>query len=299
MSSTDRGADIVRRLVSLERIPMFAQLSPAVLYGLAERATVGTVLAGAPLGGGSALTFVPLGAPATGRAGALDAHAPGLLEALAGEPPPETLASGASTSILRVETGDLHAILEDEFSLFLAVARAVAGALVEATRAARGASFGRPEAAAPTEGNLELIERVLCLRSTLPFARHRVASLVQLARLASEVRADDGVELFRQSEAADGVLLPIEGVLRARIDGRDAFTLASGSVLPIVDAVTRQPRWFSATTAGPTRALVIPIERFVDVLEDQPELARATLKSLSAECLRVRLLEAPPTSSRR
>ncbi len=172
---------------------------------------------------------------------------------------------------MRVETGDLHAILEDEFSLFLAVARAVAGALVEATRAARGASFGRPEAAAPTEGNLELIERVLCLRSTLPFARHRVASLVQLARLASEVRADDGVELFRQSEAADGVLLPIEGVLRARIDGRDAFTLASGSVLPIVDAVTRQPRWFSATTAGPTRALVIPIERFVDVLEDQPE----------------------------
>lgn len=299
MSGADTGADVVRRLVLLERIPMLAELSPAVLYGLAERASGALVRQGDPLGGGPEITLVPLGAQVTHAPHALDAHALGLLEGLAGRPASGATESLADTAVVRVRLGDLHAVLEDEFSLFLAVASAVAGALIDAARAVNGARFGDPALLVPGGASLELIERVVCLRSTLPFARDRVASLVQLARLASEVRTDDGIELFRQGEASDVVMLPIQGSLRARVDGRDAFTLAAGSVLPMIDVVSRQPRWFSASTVGAFRALVIPIERFLDVLEDQPELARATLRSLAEECLRVRLLEPLAPSSKR
>jgi hypothetical protein len=285
MQSTDMNADDVRRLLLLQRTPLFANLGAGVLQGIAERAGDLTLSEGAPVGAPEGyFALVPTGTHASDL---LAEFAPGLTEELAGSVggmKPTAMASGPA---LIISTVDLVAAMEEEFSLYLAVIRALASSVVDAAMLGHGV-FGEvgPMSHAPPQ-SLGLLDRVVCLRSTLAFGQGRVLSLVQLARQAAEIRADDGLELFRRRDAADRAILPVRGVLRGPNEGGTTVTLGRGSVLPLAETLARRGRWFTAVAEGAFVGLALPIERFLDVLEDQPELARELVRALAIEHLRL------------
>ena len=49
--------------------------------------------------------------------------------------------------------------------------------------------------------------------------------------------------------------------------------------------MARRPRWFTAIADGPVLALALPMERFLDTLEDQPDLAREVLRAFARTLL--------------
>lgn len=283
----DSNADVLRRLLLLQRLPLFAALSPGVLYDLAERCREGSVTAGqvitAPRG---RLLFFPDGARRVSRGGVVDGadlHAP-YLPNLGPHPMTDDVMAPVAGAVLEIETSSFLAAVDEDFSIFLAVASALAEASIAAVRSRRQSDLGAGLAVADetgSAGRLDLIERVLALREALPFGRERVLSLVQFARHATEVRADDGLELWRQGDLAENAFIVVQGRMRALIDGREAFCLVRGDVLSLSDVLTTRTRWYTSIAAGPLLALSIPAERFIDVLEDQPELSREVLRALA------------------
>jgi CRP-like cAMP-binding protein len=133
----------------------------------------------------------------------------------------------------------------------------------------------------PPSPPFDLAARVLVLRAAVPFAREHASSLFQVARQAAEIRADRGLELWRRGDASEHFLLVVSGSVRVRTSSRGELVAGPGSVLGAFDALAAQPRWFTALADEPLLALSLPIEPVLDVLEDEPLLARATLAALA------------------
>lgn len=287
MPSPDEQGVITRRLLVLQQIAFFSELAPSVLVSLAERAREVSVSRGqiAPPPSPGAIRFFPDGTLRRGAAGArgFAVLAPDLVPWLASARFDGVVRARSDGLALEVPAADLSAALEDEFSLYLAVASATAREIIEtrtrATPASAPEAFSR--AFERDSRPLTMIDRVLFLRDTLPFARAHIGALVQLARDATELRCGEGFELWQEGSPADNALFVLRGGVRAKIGGRDAFTLGPGTALGGLDVLGHHPRWFTATAAGPLLALVLPVERFIDVLEDRHELARDVLRALA------------------
>ena len=294
MPSPDDDGAITRRLLMLQRISFLSELSPVALFGLAEHAKERSVSRGqaVPPSSQGALRFFPDGSACEAHAGApcpggFALAAPDLVPWLAEASFDGVVRARSDGSMLEVPAADLSAALEDEFSLYLAIASATAREIV-ATQT-RTPSISAPAyrfSGSGTDGPpLTLVDRVLLLRDALPFARDHVGALVQLARHATELRCAGDVELWREGGPADHALFVLRGSVNAWMGGRNAFTLGPGTALGGLDVLARSPRWFTATSAGPLLALVLPVDRFIDVLEDRHELAREVLRALARKLL--------------
>jgi Cyclic nucleotide-binding domain len=283
------SVDVIRRLVALKRMPLLAGLGPSVLVGLAEHGRDRPFRAGAAMPLRTThVHFLSARADcscfAPGERG-FAAYAPDLVPCLAGMGVDGEIRSRADGIVIEIAVSHLFAALEDDFSLYLAIARALADEAIRAAQSLRPGAvlMGRRseiDIAGPPS-SLDLVARVLHLRSALPFAHTRVGSLVQLARYAAELRATDGLVLWREGDRADNAVILLDGCVRAHIGGGEAFTLRPGSMLGGADALARRPRWFTAVADGPVLALSLPMERFLDTLEDQPGLAREVLRAFA------------------
>lgn len=288
MATLDPHGVMTRRLLMLQRIAFLSQLAPVALLGLAEHARELSVSRDqiVPRPSPEAILFFPDGTRCESIAGTprgFGLFAPDLVPWLADASFDGVVRARSAGWALQIPAASLSAALEDEFSLYLAIASATAREIIatQARTAHMPVSTIRPE---PFEGDfppLSLTDRVLFLRDTLPFARDHVGALVQLARHATELRCKDGFELWREGSAADNALFILRGGVHARMSGHGAFTLGPGTALGGLDVLARSPRWFTATAAGPLLALVLPVERFIDVLEDRHPLARDVLRALA------------------
>jgi hypothetical protein len=288
----DDSAAVLRRLVALQRIPLFADLAPSIVSTLAEHAGDRPVAAGEPLANEpGTIRFFPGGADAAGLPRGTDdlaAHAPELLPYLAGQALDGKVRARADGLAVHISAAHLASVLEDEFSLFLAITEALAADVVRLANVPLVGSDradDRNRADAEPAGRLDLTDRVLSLQSALPFAKAHVGSLVQLARHAAELRADAGMELWREGDASTFALVIVRGAVRARTVRGVEFPLGPGTLVGGPEALARAPRWFTAAADGALLALTLPLERFLDVLEDEPELARELLRSLAARLL--------------
>jgi hypothetical protein len=304
LHSHDTHADVVRRLVELRRIPLLADLSPTVLAGLAEHARDVPVHAGEAFRSGlpATLRLFPGGCQCSGLSEIPGDHSfvgymPELASWLAGVSLDGEMRARTDGYALDIMPAHLAAILDDEFGLYLALARGLAAGILATRATAMSITLGAGAAldlAAP-RGSFDLFDRVLFLRAMLPFAERRVGALVQLARHAAELRVDQGHELWREGDPAEGAVFVVRGVVRAQASAHEDVILGPGSVLGAFEALARAPRWFTATAVEPVLALVLGAERFFDVLEDRHELARDLLQDLGRAFLTARA--APPATS--
>ncbi|MCA9617514.1 MAG: cyclic nucleotide-binding domain-containing protein [Myxococcales bacterium] len=274
----------------LQQIPILSALAPSVMARLAEHGREVAVRGGELCRPPQAeeIRFYPDGASCTGASGerctrGFEAFAPRLMPWLAGASFDREVRARRDGVAIDIATTHVTAALEDEFSLYIAIASATAREIIAAQGTTRhvGAPVPRLVTAALASESTSLVERVLFLYEMLPFARDHVGALVQLAQLGAELRADGGVELWREGDPADNALFLLHGQVRAQVAGRADAIFGPGSVLGGLDVVAAAPRWFTATAEDAVVAMAVPVEGFIDVLEDSHDLARNILQALA------------------
>lgn len=96
---------------------------------------------------------------------------------------------------------------------------------------------------------------------------------------------DSGRVLIREGDATRGVFLLLNGIVKttAATDAGDALLAirVGGDIVGELAALDGGPRLASVTTAGPVVARVIGQAEFIDLLNRDPELARAVAGSVA------------------
>lgn len=104
------------------------------------------------------------------------------------------------------------------------------------------------------------------------------------ATAMQELVLDEGEEIFREGDDADGLLLLVEGRLRLeRRDPARTGTLGPGAALGAVSLVASGRREVSAFAAEGCRILWLPRSAWRRVAEDEPRAACRFLESALGE----------------
>jgi CRP-like cAMP-binding protein len=204
-------------------------------------------------------------------------------------PRARTVTATRATHLLRVRADDWFDMLEDNFEM---VRRAVQGLAmgVHALRVELG-SLGdgeivadrRPPAA---RRPLDLVERIVALRTVPLFAGADVQSLTTLGALAREVVLTPGEALSLNVASNDALVVVIDGkVLATRADRGAPREIAFGSGALVLGSAAASPQIprYELRAAVASRALRIAHEDYFDVMEEHFALARSALKALVSE----------------
>jgi CRP-like cAMP-binding protein len=235
---------------------------------------------GEPVG---ALQFVAEGSVLLRRGAAAVARAVrgaelGGLEMVARAPGQFTAVAETETLTLELTAETNAEMLDDHFGIYHSVLRQTCREIIDAHRrmpreATRLMPPPLPVSAAPAR-ELDLVERIFFLRQAPPFARSSINALAELSRSVAEVHFDPGTVLWSEGFSARGIFLVVSGQVRAA-SPRFGFELmvGAGQPLGILEAFAQIPRWYEAKVLEPTVVLTGDVETFVDVLEDNFEMA--------------------------
>jgi len=167
-------------------------------------------------------------------------------------------------------------MLDDHFGIFHRILQQNCRQIIALTRRIPDATSAMPppRVVPPPAREMDLVERIFFLRQAPPFARSSINALAELSRAVTEVRFDPGTVLWSEGYSARGVFLVVSGRVVAR-SPRFGFEMqvGAGQPLGILEAFAQVPRWYEATIVEPTVALSGDVETFVDVLEDNFEMA--------------------------
>jgi CRP-like cAMP-binding protein len=193
--------------------------------------------------------------------------------------------------------------LEDRFGIFRSVLREFSRELVqllienpaEAPRAAgsdsaatvllEGSSSPRrpspEEPRSPTEGEIDLADRILLVRNRTPFQVCSIDALANMAHRAEELRLPIGDALWRAGDRAHQLLFVVSGAIRCVPRDRGIpFRFGPGHGLGALEALAGMPRWYDAIVEEPVVALRIDVEHVLDVLEDNVDVGIEVLSYL-------------------
>ncbi|HEX9101993.1 MAG TPA: cyclic nucleotide-binding domain-containing protein [Polyangia bacterium] len=172
----------------------------------------------------------------------------------------------------------LDEVLEEHFPVWLATTQGVASWLLDLAPVSPLQTAERRAESVVTR----LTERIAALQEAMPFARGYVDALMQLDEEAVTVRYEPGEVIWRAGDAADGVLVVLDGALRG-------VTADEPSGIGSLELFAGRPRATALEAVEPTTALRIGKELLYDLVEDHHELARDLLAMIAASV--VHLLE--------
>jgi CRP-like cAMP-binding protein len=177
---------------------------------------------------------------------------------------------------LELSTESSAEMLDDHFGIFHRILQQNCRQIIALTRRIPDATAALPptRVVPPPAREMDLVERIFFLRQAPPFARSSINALAELSRAVTEVRFEPGTVLWSEGYSARGVFLVVSGRVAAR-SPRFGFEMqvGAGQPLGILEAFAQVPRWYEATIVEPTVALSGDVETFVDVLEDNFEMA--------------------------
>lgn len=170
-------------------------------------------------------------------------------------------------------------LIEDHFDIWLILTRfTFAGLLQRQQQDPRLLRLSAPPSMATVPRSSALVERILYLRRRGLFGSSSVNALAEVAqRMEEKYMAPDEV-LYAPGDEATTFHVLLEGQLTFATPDGFSCSLDSGSILGITETVAQQPRWGTVTAARPTRLLSLHIEPFLDVLEDNTEMAMTFLR---------------------
>ena len=199
---------------------------------------------------------------------------------------PDGVEAVAQTEVVALELdGDtLDEILEDRFPILQHVLRETSRGLIDlwhdAPRECLAAQA--PMRARGFRSPLDLVQRMLFLRDSLPFIRSSASALADLARNLVELRFEPGTVLWRRGEPGRQVQLLVDGQVAcsAPIEG---FSLQPRPGFPLggLDAVAGTARWYDAVCETPVVTLSGDVEILFDLFEDNADVAMAYLAQLA------------------
>ncbi len=185
---------------------------------------------------------------------------------------------------LRLRRSDLEDLVEDNFSLLLSVMSALARDVVDTRCAlAPGAGYSEPGGAdpSPPRDSLGLVDRIVLLETTPSFGPARVQFLAELAQCAREAHYQEAATLWSEGTDATHILVVASGIVVCNGTGGACFRRGAGDVLGIPESVASQKRWYQAAAETPVHGLLIGAREWVDLLEDDIDMALEGLRGLS------------------
>jgi CRP/FNR family transcriptional regulator, transcriptional activator FtrB len=112
--------------------------------------------------------------------------------------------------------------------------------------------------------------------------------LAQVAAISKIVNAPAEVEVCRQGDAADELIIVLDGQLAGFSTSANGTTavvevIRSGETLGLATLLARLPRLMGVRTVTPSRLLLIEAEGLLALVEQQPSLVTALLKAEANE----------------
>ncbi len=284
MARSRSFVDVTERAIYLRSIPVAAELPPRVLHlialSLVEREfAAGDVVqrAGEPV---EALHLLVEGELAL-RKGDVQAgtisppQSVGFLDIIARSEGSWAAVATRPTRTLELNGDRLLQLMEDHFSLFSATLRYAAERLLYEMQELPAAALSiKPETlpiAVPSRP-LDLVERVLIMRSMSVFKRTNVNALSVLTEAMPEHRVAAGTELFAIGDAPTFTVFIVDGTLACTAaDGR-AFELGTGTAAGGVESLANKPRWYRAVAKTDLTYLRGTADALLDLMEDNFDL---------------------------
>lgn len=114
------------------------------------------------------------------------------------------------------------------------------------------------------------------------FAGAAVASLDELASHARRISLAPGQTLLREGDPGDEVLLVTEGEAAVSVAGMLIGTIAPGDCVGEMSVLDSAPRSATVKSVSPLKALVIPADRFRELLDREPHIRERLTATLLA-----------------
>ena len=213
----------------------------------------------------------------------------GMLDALIERPRAHSAYARVPLQLLKIRVDAWLELLEDSFELarmsVLALVRSVA-ALEERlwTSGRELASRRPPPVLAATGARLDIVERLAILMLTPPLRGAGVQPLSDLATVSEELTFGAGERLLERGVPRDCVFVLIDGEVEAsRENPRVSWRGGPGQIVCGTVSFGEKSSEWEARAVTPVRALAFRIDDWLDVMEENFEMARATLAALATE----------------
>jgi len=119
---------------------------------------------------------------------------------------------------------------------------------------------------------LDILEKVLALRSAHLFESLPAEALLPIANLCSEVEVDSDEPLIQAGEIGDSLYVVVRGSVRVERDGATLARLGVGECVGEMAALDWEPRSASVLADEPTRFIRLDRNDLMDLIADHPEL---------------------------
>jgi CRP-like cAMP-binding protein len=119
------------------------------------------------------------------------------------------------------------------------------------------------------------------LRSMALFKGANDEAIRNLASAADEVTVRAGHVLIRQGHHHQEMYVIESGSATVEIDGREVATIPAGEFVGELSYFNRSPASATVTTSEESSVLVVPYNRFEQVMDDNPMFVRALVAELA------------------
>jgi CRP-like cAMP-binding protein len=210
----------------------------------------------------------------------------GMLDALAERPRRTSAYARTRVELLRIRMDAWIELLEDSFELARTLVRRLANsvAILEEGSWSRGR---RAQSGAPPvveSERLDIVERVAILMQTPLLRGAGVQPLSDLATASEEVWFGAGDRLFARGAAPAKVIVLIDGEVEASREAPNVIWRGTtGQIVCGVAPFSERSGAWEAHALRRSRALVLSIDDWFDVMEENFEMVRATLAALATE----------------
>lgn len=265
----------VQRMLALRQFPGFGDTDLSELATVADNVVERTFVAGATVAlPGSRVPAIHLlldgrfEAPSGDSWGARQLF--GALHAIAGRTVEERVIATRDTHTLQLATTDFAEILEDNYGVLSTTRRLLARRMLayDGLVARKQVSLER------VVGPLGMVERLLILRATLPYASGNLQALSTLAQATEELHVPAGTRMLRAGDDPAGPLVVLDGM-----------TTAPHAILAGLETLGDVPYVADVDALTPVRALRLPSAALFDVMEDHTDFAIALLAGLAGDLL--------------
>lgn len=296
-----RFQDPLERLLYLRVESQLSSLTPREISLLAESSQERFFAEGRPLmeqgSPAPAVHFLVAGRVAFKRDGQtfLRIAAPGVVgvnAVMSRDPQGVEVVAEEDALTLAVRSDIMLDLVEDNFGVARGMLGGLSGALLDCQRELESRGLlerSEPVEVAYPEDELDLVQRLSLVRRG-PYAEVNLQPLAELIAHAEEVRFEPGAALWEVGEAADFGVHVVYGALDCQEpDGGRQFVMGPGSVVGVLEAHSRRPRSYRAVAQTRVVAIRTPLEAFIDVLEDHPELGMGLIQFLGAALMRLQI----------
>lgn len=195
------------------------------------------------------------------------------------------------TLVLEVDGDVLYDLFEEHFYFLHGAIRRLAHAiLTERKQIPDGEFLGRRDALIDCpDRRLGFVERIVLIQRGRTFINSGLDALATLARKMEEVRLPAGTAIWTLGDPSGYTLMLISGVVVCRqVEGRGTFRCGAGYPLGNLESLAGESRWYDATCETDVVALRGSTEDFLDMLEDDFQMATDFLQAFSTGLIRTR-----------